>query len=856
MSPRPTNGDGPHNGMRDDWTASDRIAPTANLASDIPLRRRVNLKTGEIELPPQNIDHIATLALSDEPDGRKKVIAYAERAVGNIHGAELLELRACSRHGHDNLNGIGKQIAELTKILTSTRRYNETDRQSEPWTWFDKLQIIALVLVSLILMCVGINSMATVLRESGIPAFENPYCRYLFSMIPLALPFAFKYLSRQCGTTKGRASYHTAIWLAGILFAIIWAFLFASTFNGITQDASELVSAMTLNPSGSQPENHKWLLMVVSILAESLLAAGCWLTIESIVEKHESSVRIPNPAYEHTQAELNRWRELESEEEEYLGKVDGRIRALEDAIGRYVADAEAIYVGKKYAAGSRGEVGRILDGQALAKRAKVTKLSVTLVTILFVSFNPAIAGQHFIFGVSPEYERHDKNLVFQKIVQFALEGANPGDTIAVYDALGLQPVTIMTIPEGALFRSNARARLTRIQKEVAVLKSFFLANTNPLPASMVGVINVPEFLALVSSHLRRSGERTVVALVGSPFYMDQDGNFSMNDAFPSDAHLAVDQRESVFGLATKKQALGAVTVHYAYLHECFVNDYHKERTGRFWCLLVGEQQGVLASFVSNLELVLRRIKDDVRQPFMTAKPDPNDTKVEMRYIAPRKVPAWFPQTNVVSPKPDANEPQQPVVPGPVTNAISVNQSREPDHAIGQEASHTNIQRIVSDIAPKVPPPAEVRTADPLPIPQPALDSGVGIGIMWNADGCDWDLHVRPHPNSKELCYRNRSTRDGRYFRDYRNRNDKLDFEYVELTPPVDIEKVKAFVNFYRGHVRPAKGIAVIRYGGKSFTAEFTLKASEGNFGRDSSNRSTSPHWVELDIASILGFSDH
>lgn len=838
--------------------------PAVNLASNAPLRRRLAVKTGDIELPPQNADHIATLALSDEPDGREKIVQYARRTIGKLFGPELTELQTISRQGHDNLRGIRKQIAELTQVLNSTRRYNETDRQSEPWTWFDKMQAVVLAVISIILMLVGINSMATVLLESGLRAFENPWCRYLFSMIPLALPFAFKYLSRQFTSHRGRAAYHTVVWLGGILFAVLWAVMFASTFNGITQSASDLASALTLNQTESTGSNHKWLLMVISLMAESLLAAGCWLTIESIVEKHESSVRAPNPAYEHTQAEMNHWRSLEAEEEEYLGKVDGRMGALQDAMDKYAADAEAIYIGKKYATGAREEVKRIVNGNdsltpPTNPRRRI-KTTLALAIGLIGLGNAALAGQTFVLGIAPDYERGDKELVYQKLVQFTLEGAKPGDKLAIYDALGLQPITSLEIPEGSQFQNNPRARLQRLSKEIGALKRFFVTATNVLRPEMIGAINVPEFLGLVSTHLRRSGERTVVILIGSAFYMDPEGNFSMNDAFPSDAHLSVDQRESVFGVAAKKQALTGIIVHYAYLHEAFLNDYHKERLSRFWNLFLSEQGATLASFASNIDLVLHRVKEDLRQPFMTAKRDPEDTKIEMRHVMPRAVPAWFPPTNSIPSVSVTNV-------APVLAVIQTNMPAQTNSEfkvpVLQDLA-TNVPTTTITVPTNVPPangtaqtnveasPEPPRTLDPLPIPQTTGDAGMGIGIMWSLDKCDLDLYVQANPNAKELYYSNRSTREGKYFHDYRNRNDKLDFEYVELNAPVDASKVRAWVNFYQGHATDVKGLVVVRCGGKSSTREFTIKATQGNQGADKARRRASSYWVDLNIPRIVG----
>jgi hypothetical protein len=284
----------------------------------------------------------------------------------------------------------------------------------------------------------------------------------------------------------------------------------------------------------------------------------------------------------------------------------------------------------------------------------------------------------------------------------------------------------------------------------------------------------------------------------------------------------------------KKQALAGVVVHHAYLHDSFINDYHKERLGRFASLFISEQQGVLSSYTANLDIVLARVKQDVRQPFMMASRDPNDDKVEMRRVIPRTIPTWFPPASVLK--------AMPPTPASVPASISI---PEPP---------------VISLPPAEPPPTSPAAAlviqplvmpatDSLPVPQP-VTSGVGIGLMWALD-VDVDLYVRPKPGAKELSYHRHSTPEGKYFHDYKTRNDGLDFEYVELNSGVDIRDIKVFVNYFRGHSQWPQGKVVIRYGGRSYLGEFRIQANEGNRGHDSEHRTISPFWTEIDVAGII-----
>jgi hypothetical protein len=451
-------------------------------------------------------------------------------------------------------------------------------------------------------------------------------------------------------------------------------------------------------------------------------------------------------------------------------------------------------------------------------------------------------GTSYRVGVSPNHVGADREGIFKTLVLFALADAAAGDKIVVYDALNLQLVTQFQIPEGKLFQGNARARAQRLQAEIASLRQFFSAE-RAHPAELTGVIHVPEFLDLVGTQLRGPDEPLKVILVGSPFYMNSgEPAFNMDDVYPSDAHLTAEQRESVFGTARKKRTLNGVTVHYAYLHPCFQNDFHQERITRFWSLFVRQQQGVLATFAPDISLALQRARENIQQPCVDAQLDPNDTKIEMRQVVRRAIPVWFGPTNII----------QRVVQTVEVPRIALNAGKSTNWVIPGDQPAAEPLSAPPSIAQT--PPASTALQVTLPslqsFPIRPTSNQVGIGIMWSAP-VDCDLYVRANPSAQELYYRATKTKEGRYFHDYRNANIGLDYEYVELTPPVDITKISAWVNYFAGKTSPVNGMFILYYEGKSYSGEFELSAPMGNRGWEGSNRGKSKYWTQLDLVKLV-----
>lgn len=470
---------------------------------------------------------------------------------------------------------------------------------------------------------------------------------------------------------------------------------------------------------------------------------------------------------------------------------------------------------------------------------KTTRLQMIVVAAILVathSVTPRALAAAYVIGLSPNYTCQERTNVFEQVLLLILEGAQPADQLVFCDALHQSLVARCVIPEGKLFQANARARAQRLGSAMVALKSFLLADRT-YPPEMASAVSPPQFLDFAATQLRRQGEPLRIILIGSALYMNADEPaYNMGDAYPSDANLLADQRESVFGTALKKRTMADVTVHYAYLRQCFLNDFHQERIMRFWSLFIRQQGGVLATFAPDINLAFQRAKENIQQPCLEAELDLNDTKIEMRQVVRRAIPVWFGPTNIVQKAVEAvnvphvvqvePQPETPSTPSPAPNAVAAPTNNTPAPAL------------TIDVAP------------PVIFPISPTRDKVGIGITWGAP-VDCDLYVKANPKARELFYRNTTSREGHYFHDYQNANLGVDYEYVELQPPVDLTQVSAWVNYYAGKTSSVRGLVVVFYEGKSFYGEFQLAASKGNAGGDSASRHKSKYWTRLDLVKLV-----
>jgi len=292
----------------------------------------------------------------------------------------------------------------------------------------------------------------------------------------------------------------------------------------------------------------------------------------------------------------------------------------------------------------------------------------------------------------------------------------------------------------------------------------------------------------------------------------------------------------VFGTAGKKQALTGIALHYGYFGDPFVNDFHRERIGHFWSCYLDEQQAVLSTFAPDIALAFSRAKANVREACVQAQLNPKDNKLEMRPVIARSLPTWLEPAaaHLTEPAPTSESRVSPKQDMPAAIAKVDNVSRQETNT----AISTNVSW----------------TPEGLLEAFGANRTSLGIAICWTVP-VDCDLYVKPGRRARELSYRRRVTKEGRYYYDERQGGSTF-YEYVELLPgsSIDVRETRAWVNMYAGSASSLRGTVIVFYDGKINRGEFQLLCTSGNRGKEASSRDKSPYWCEIDLMGIIGLS--
>ena len=230
-----------------------------------------------------------------------------------------------------------RHCVEFSAKLEQTPAKIIHHREGQPWTTFTKVMVVMLLVLSVAGLAMGINTTATVLMASGIPAFENPVRAYCFSMVPILLAVIIKCVG-SLFEAGPRRNYTLAVCVTGVFLGIVWAASFAKTFPGLTQSAADIVQSVTAATSGPANESNSGWMIFISILTEAFCSAGCWLMVQVICDRHQKTIVEPNPTYESLQTELDAWGKRRNENRRLAGQLAGKLNAIADARKHFTED--------------------------------------------------------------------------------------------------------------------------------------------------------------------------------------------------------------------------------------------------------------------------------------------------------------------------------------------------------------------------------------------------------------------------------------------------------------------------------------------------------------------------------------
>lgn len=232
-------------------------------------------------------------------------------------------------------------LRELTQRLNLTDRYIEVERKSQPWTAWEVAQMVGILLFSVLLLAVDINSAAITLMESGIEAFRGHFWRaamFNFSVI-VGGAFLIKTLSNWLDSDHARRRYALVIFVLGMISLATAVPVFAQTYSRIAADP--IATMTSLEPASSG--HNSWWTFALQLLVGNLVAGAMWLTATLIVERHRPSTRAENPMWTRVKTDLDKQAADLREEREKMGLFQGKLQIIDAKRQQLVNRAVELY---------------------------------------------------------------------------------------------------------------------------------------------------------------------------------------------------------------------------------------------------------------------------------------------------------------------------------------------------------------------------------------------------------------------------------------------------------------------------------------------------------------------------------
>ncbi|NET71400.1 MAG: hypothetical protein F6K62_10850 [Sphaerospermopsis sp. SIO1G2] len=418
---------------------------------------------------------------------------------------------------------------------------------------------------------------------------------------------------------------------------------------------------------------------------------------------------------------------------------------------------------------------------------------VALLGVIITIPASADAARHMI-ALSPMQSPAALEQQSQKVIAYALEQVQPGETLQLFNALDSTLVGTFIVPDKSAYR-HPKAKLHVNKRFVLALRQF---KDNPQAISAhgtEGLIHLPRFLGFLGSNYGPFDEETRLLLIGSPLYMNginDDGSMKQMRWY-KDGAFNVPLQQSPLSLAGRENTV-PVSVHWLIDDSLGQDDAYKQAVKRMWTLYMEGHGATLNSFDADAPTVWNRFKQDAKAPAHGYTRNTETAKAEIEQI----------------------------IPEPTHETVSI------------------YERELSKVAPSSPTLRHARNVE--------------IGIRWDCVSCDLDLYVQPHRSAETLSFRNRESALGFYHKDFRHSPDTENgHETVTMTVPVDLHDMRIGIHFFSGTVATSGVTGEIRLAidGQTYGMPFTIPASSGHVSAGTFENSL-PQRINIDPLSIVG----
>lgn len=227
---------------------------------------------------------------------------------------------------------LSRRIARTDELL---RREQEA-KGTTPWSTGDRVLAAGFGLFSLVLLGMGMNTLATYLMDSGFILFvEHPALAYLLSAVNLGMAVLLKVGASWCRDDVARHRYFLWLWGLGLLSGAVWLVAFATIFPNIeTRGVDEVIASLS-KENGIKQAILEGTFVCSQLVCEICISAALWMHLERMVRAHApSSIMERNPEHRAYVDRLSGYNEHLRVAVEKRAALDGRLKeiaALESA---------------------------------------------------------------------------------------------------------------------------------------------------------------------------------------------------------------------------------------------------------------------------------------------------------------------------------------------------------------------------------------------------------------------------------------------------------------------------------------------------------------------------------------------
>ncbi len=428
------------------------------------------------------------------------------------------------------------------------------------------------------------------------------------------------------------------------------------------------------------------------------------------------------------------------------------------------------------------------------------KQYLTIFTCAILLFSNVAQARDYVIALSPMQSREALHQQSAATLQFLLQQVKPGETALLVDGLHLRTIAQFAVKNNKVY-DHPKAKLQLNKEAIAALRRFAEQPVDIAQHGIAGVMQVPQLLQFLGANYGAFTDTDII-LLASPIYVDaRDPNWGMiNNQYPGDGHFNAAPQDSPFSLQGRGNLLTNTRIHWAYPDDSWISsEGYRINVTRTWAVLAEGYGAQFSTFTGDQSTLWRRAAEG-------AKAAPSGHQLQ--------------------------------------NTKKIETIQLVDKV--QNAQHVSIyERELSN----VPPSNQVLHQA----------QNVEIGISWNCERCDLDLHVRPHHGAEVLYFNHRETNEGYYHKDFRH-SPKTDngFETVTLTSAVDLRDVLIAINWFGGKSSEGvKGEIRLAISDQTYALPFTFpgKSGSGGFGKHKTietNQPANDNWLIIKPQKIVG----